>query len=235
MASGPSLALGSFREALRRVLLLLRLEREYKEPVAASELPLVEGLRGAAIVLMLAAFEAFLRDVFEERVDQLAVPPRPIRFADLPERMKTTCVYGLLDASMKGAPGQPKKRKSERLVDIKAAAQRVVNEEIAGSAFATTGGNANSETVKILFKRVARPDLFDGIKSRFEQHWRSPVPRQFLAQKLDWIVAARHEVAHGAALPQWSRDDLGDAVRFVRVLARVLDDDLRIHLNRIRR
>ena len=235
MASGPSAALQAFRKALERVLQLLRLERQYREPVVAAKLPLVEGLRSGAIVLMIAAFEAFLREVFEERVDQLARPPRPIRFASLPDRMKTRSVYGLLEASMKGKPGHSSKTRINRLPEIQAAAKHVVDQDIVGSAFAMTGGNATSETVKTLFKQVDRPDLFNSIKSRFERHWSQPVASQFLQAKLDWIVEARHEVAHGASLPSWSRDDLSEAVRFIRVLARVLDDDLRIHLNSVGR
>lgn len=234
MASGPSHALRSFREAYRRIVLLTRHEREYKEPVASAELPLVEGIRSAAIVLMVAAFEAFLRDVFEERVDELSDPPRAIGFADLPDRMKTVCVYQSLDTSMREGPGRPERR-IDRLADIRDVAQRVVQQKIIGSAFAITGGNPKSGTVKTLFKQVNRPDLFASIKLRFESYWGQSVVDRFIAAKLDWIVDSRHEVAHGAGLPDWSRDDLAEAVRFIRVLARVLDDDLRIHLNGIRR
>ncbi len=232
MASGPSNALQSFRDALKRVVLLLRLERQYKQPVPASELPLVEGIRGGAIVLMIAAFEAFLREVFRERVDQLSDPPRPVEFAALPDRMKVESVYGLLDSSMRGVRSS---RKIDRLHSIRKAARHIVNDEIVGDAFSITGSKANAATVNELFKRVDRNDLFNSIKPRFEQYWREPVAADFLRKKLDWVVEARNEVAHGASLPTWSRDDLKEAERFVRVFARVLDDDLRIHLNGVGR
>ena len=235
MASGPSTAYVSFRAALRQAESLMRLERTFADPPRPTDQDAVDGLRGGAVVLMVAAFEAFLRDVFAERIDDLTQSRSQPSFSKFPEKMRIAAVFNLLDNVVRGVPGQRSMSRLDRLPDIQIAAGHISAGRLIGAAFAVTGGNANSEIVTKLFTQVDRQKVLVGAKPRFETLWRNSVPRRFLPDKLDWIVLARNEVAHGASALSWSRADLREAERFLRILAKTLDDDLRIYLNRVGR
>ena len=232
MASGPSTAYLSFRKALMQASSLMQLEKRMQDPPPPHEQSIQEGLRGGAVVLMVAAFEAFLRDVFEERIDALSSRRRPVTFPKLPVKMRVAAVFNPLERAIRGLPGQPSER-VERIRDVQAAAKHVAGNALPGWAFAVTGGNADPATVKRLFDEVGRQKVLERALPRFEKLWRAPVPRTFLRDKLAAIVRARHEVAHGANVLGWSRQDLMEAERFLRLFAKTLDDDLRIHLNRV--
>lgn len=235
MASGASAAYRDFRETMRQAGALIRMERTLGDPPDPSEQPLVEGLRGGAVVLMVAAFEAFLRDLLEERVNTLESEGR-YAFNALPKKMQVAAVFNLLNTAMKGVPSRPAKpQKFDRLPEVVSAAQHVAHSTLVGSAFGVTGGSATSDTVKRMFEQVDRRRVLEQARPRFVRLWGSPVPRTFLRDKLDWIVEARNQVAHGASVLSWSRDDLKEAERFLRLLAKTLDDDLRIYLNKISR
>lgn len=235
MASGPSTALRTFRQALDQANALMRVERSmFHDPPRPHEQSAVNGLRAGALVLMVAAFEAFLRDLFEERVDEFANSKKAIRFQDLPEKMRIAAVYNTLRHAMDGVPGSPSRKQLDRIPDIVAAAQNVASNRLLGSSFSVTWGNPNPDRVKALFADVGRTAVFDEVRERFEKKWGAPVSRNFLSDYLKDIVDTRHKVAHGVSALGWSREDLRRAQRFLRHLASTLDDDLRMHLNKYR-
>jgi hypothetical protein len=236
VASSPSRAYVEFRAALRQADALLRYERTLSDPPPSDAQALAEGLRGGAIVLMVAAFEGFLRDVFEERLDALGRAVDADSFERLPDRLQVAAVYNLLEQTMHGAPGKPvADQRKDRLADIRAAAAAVADKCLLGSAFSSTASNPSAATVKRMFKQIDCNDVFRSVHWRFVQYWRSPQARAFPARQLDHLVNARHQVAHGENVLAWSRDDLRAAERLVRILARSLDDELRVHVNKIRR
>lgn len=234
--SNPSSSYESFRDSLKQPEALRKLETTLNDPPDPTEVSLAEGLRGGVIVLLVAAFEGYLRDVFEERIDGLSAHIDATRFERLPDALRTASVFNLLDESMKGAPGKkvPEKRK-DRIPNIRTAAAAVSASHLRGSAFSSTFSNPSSDTVKSMFKQVGRPDIFGGVQSRFERYWGKPVAGTFIRARLDHYVSSRHEVAHGANVLAWSRQDLREAERFFRHLAHAIDDELRVHLNKVRR
>ena len=236
MASGHSMAYVSFRRALQQATALINIERSLPDPPTGSQVPLAEGLRGGSLVLMVASFEGYLRDVFEERLDGLGVGLTQRTFDLLPDRVQTTSVFNLLTEAMHGAPGKsvPHER-IHRLSGVRDAALSVSGRRLHGRAFSSTGSNPNSFTVKNLFKQVDYSDVFATTHSRFVGHWGSPVPHDYAQRKLDYVVGARHEIAHGANVLSRSRADLKEAERLMRILSLTLDDALRIHINRLSR
>lgn len=230
---GKSNAYVSFRVALKQAESLLKSERRIPEPTPADQVDLVQALRGGAIVLMVASFEAFLRDVFEERLDTFGQRLPHGTFATLPERIRVAGVYNLLNRAMNGDKGD-KRKPVERLADIHGATATVTMKSLVGKAFNDTGSNPNPGTVRELFRQVDYTDAFVRSRNRFNRLWGKPVQHDFAQKKLDSVVSARHTVAHGANALAWSRDDLAEALRFIRILAQTLDEELRIHLNRVR-
>lgn len=226
----------SFRLALGAADALLRHERTLADPPHAAQQDLAVGLRSGALVLMVGAFESFLRDAFEERLDELGTRVPAAKFDLLPGRLRTTAVFTLLDESMRGAPGKPvADERVDRIPDIRKAAASVATGQVLGKAFSTTGSNPSAATVKEMFKRVDCTPVFERVHPRLQRLWGQPLAKKYAEQQLDFIVNARHEVAHGASPLTWSRGDLRSAERLVRLLAQALDDELRVHLNQVRR
>ena len=108
---------------------------------------------------MVGAFEAFLRDLFRERIDGVARMAR-YKFDDLPLAAQKTHAYGTLEPAMKGSPGEPKKKQIHRVPGIQQAAKLVANGLLSGEAFANTRSNPNPGNVKAMFNDVGYEDLF---------------------------------------------------------------------------
>jgi hypothetical protein len=62
-----------FQSSLRRAARLRTLEvQRYKDPPPPRQIIAVEALRGGAVVLMVAAFERYLKNAFEEYAEAIA-------------------------------------------------------------------------------------------------------------------------------------------------------------------
>lgn len=69
-------ALEQFKESLQMAEELMKLEKaNYKNPPRMEEQNVVEGLRGGAIVLMVAAWESFVKQLIEEELSPLGTHP----------------------------------------------------------------------------------------------------------------------------------------------------------------
>ena len=95
-------ALNQFKESLKLATALKKLERKYPNNPRVVEQPFVKGLRGGASVLMVAAFEFFLRRLFEESISELNTIPVSIDFQKLPDQLKITSVFNGLNKALKG-------------------------------------------------------------------------------------------------------------------------------------
>jgi len=100
-------------------------------------------------------------------------------------------------------------------------------------AFSDTGGNANPHNVKEMFACLGVTDIFGQIKKRFDSCWRKPTAATFIPDKLDEIVNRRHIVAHTADALKITRSDLNESLKFLKILARLLDIELRKHVDGI--
>jgi hypothetical protein len=229
-----SIALSEFKASLRMAEELMRLERtSCRNPPRATEVKTAEGLRGGAAVLMVAAFEYFLRACTQEHLAPLTVQPLQVEFGKLPEPMRVHSVYTTLEHAMKGAPYTQTKERKDRLSDIDAASRLILSGTVNPVAFSATGGNPGPETVKAMWKVLGMPDVLTKLKSGFESKWRKPVSQTFIADKLTEIVNRRHVVAHTANALNIGRTDLKEGVRFLRTLAELLDRELSNHVKAI--
>jgi len=225
-----------FKESLVMVEELLRIEREScHNPPRLEEQKMAQGLRGGAVVLMVASFENFLKQVFEEHLSTLTVHP-PIPFDRLPEKMRITCMELTLEYAMKGPPFQPRPPISQRLVDIDKACRMLVYQGVNPSVFSDTHSNPNSKTVRSMFSNVGIERIFDIIKARFESEWQPRgVAHTYIPDKLDEIVNRRHIVAHRADVLNVTRSDLNESLKFLKVLAKMLDLELERHVTVIKK
>ena len=107
--------------------------------------------------------------------------------------------------------------------------------------FIDTQSNPNAKTVESMFSKVGKDEIFNIIRINFGNRWLINTPvsydpsARYIMDKLNEILDRRHRVAHTATVLNIARTDLDEAVRFLRILARVLDLELNKHIRDIKR
>ncbi|HEX8472602.1 MAG TPA: HEPN domain-containing protein [Pyrinomonadaceae bacterium] len=221
-----SSALKEFTDSLSIAEELLKIERGYSNPPKSHEQKAVQGLRGGVSVLVVASFERFLKECIEEQLTTLTTHPA-ISLNNLPDELKVCSTFNTLERAMKGQRFQKAPPKKDRLTDVEAACRRVISNVVNPDSFSAVGANPNSDRVGEMMKNLAIRDVFTVLHSRFERKWRKPVAHTFIRDKLDEIVNRRHRVAHTALALGISRGQLKESVRFLKILAELLDDEVR--------
>lgn len=229
----PSTALTNFVTTDYAVQGLLTIEARYKDPPTVPNRPKVEGLRGGAAVLMVAAFENYLREAVSEFLDQINSSTPSCDFSKLPSTLQKASIVSGLEIAMRGRPGAKKRTDSQRIADIRTIATRIVNDQINSSEVANTRSNPNSELVQNMFRSVGVRNVFSKAKASFDTLWGVPTAATFIRDNLDAIVQRRHIVAHTASALSISRVDLAEGRRFVSILTPVLDDLLEKTIARV--
>jgi len=229
----PQQALANFRSADGAVSAILDIETQYPDPPPPEHRAAVEGLRGGAAVLTVAAFENYLREAISLALDNVNSSNPPCEFQKLPATLQTTSIYATLELAMQGRYETTRRKRHERILDIQAAAQRVQSGRLDGAAIANTGGNPNSELVKSLFKSIGVPNVLANVKRAFDAKWGGVTAQTFIPDTLDSVVRRRHVVAHTASALAITRIDLADGRRFVVCLSEVLDAALDRHISRV--
>lgn len=227
-----STALAEFRASLRLAEELMRVERSYRNPPPLSDRKVVEALRGASAVLMVGAFELFLKSAVEEHLAKITALDPPPSLDALPDNIRVHSVYSTLELAMKGPPYGMRPEKKDRLPAITLAAQMVVSKTLNPKVFSATGGNPGPETVREICKQAGLPGVFEVVRPMFERKWGRVEARTFVPDKLEEIVNRRHAVAHTAQALNIDRAVLRESVRFLKALATVLDLSLAVHVRR---
>lgn len=212
---------------------MLVLESGYLDPPAPADRPIVEGLRGGAAVLMVAAFEQYLKAGIAEGVDSINAANPPCQFAKFPAAFKVNAVFSALEFATSGRRTGRDSTKQQRLPDVLTTVRRLHVREVDGEALGQTNGNPNSERVVALFKAIGYERLWTRIKPSFDKAWGAPTAVTFVPDTLNAIVARRHVVAHTASALAIARSDLAAGQRFLEVLVSVLDPLLDRHVQRL--
>jgi len=222
-----------FKEALEMAEELLKLEQQYRNPPRQNEQKAVRGLRGAAAVLMVAAFENFLRESMEEHLSKLSQNNLKLQFQKLPDKFRISSVYNSLDRAMKGPPFQEAPPKIDRLADIERICKVIISGQVDPSVFIDTGGNPSPKNIKVLYSNIALENIFSRVRPKFDRKWGKPEAFSFVEDKLQEVVNRRHVVAHTADALKITRGNLREALRFLEILAHVLDMELEDHIKHL--
>lgn len=226
-------ARSDFLASSATVAALLEIERGYQDPPPQSDQAAVEGLRGGAVVIVVAALESYLKESIAEVLDRINNANPPCDFAKLPIDIQTRAVYTGLYAAMKPKPWDPIQDHQLRLPGVLLAVQRINKREIMSSEIADTAGNPNSAQVKSIFKIVGLPAVFSNVKPGFDAMWGTPTATTFIQNMLDTVVRMRHTVAHTASIRSISRTDIANWHRFLNTFVTVIDAALERHIARI--
>ena len=226
-------ALEKFKESLELAISLKRIERDKFASKKQPNQPFIMGLRGGASVLMVAAFEFYLKRLFEENIARLNTSPPSIDLQKLPDKLKVKIVFDGLENPMKGPKYGLSSTKVDRINDVLAACRHLIGEHINPATFTDTNSNPNSDTVKNKFKDIGISDIFTLVKSDFEIKWGGAVAVTFIEDKLNEIVNVRHVVAHTADTLNITKASQNEALKFLRVLAELLDREIDKHIKNL--
>ncbi|MCW3493888.1 HEPN domain-containing protein [Microbacterium sp. SSM24] len=224
-----------YRQSSAMVASLMTLESSYQDPPPIVDRSTVEGLRGGAVVLMVGAFEHYLKQSTSELLDSLNRATPPVVFSKLPLDLQAQAVYTGLESAMKAKSWDPIKDRTARLPGVIAAAAAVHSGVLLSADIANTAGNPNPEQLRSIYKVLGYPGVFAKIKSAFDREWGGPTASTFIEDTLDTVVSRRHAVAHTASILNISRTDLNQWHGFLNALVTVLDDTLTRHVKRIAR
>ncbi len=209
---------------------LLKIESSYSNPPRVHEVKAVRGLRAAGAVLVVAAFENFLREDMEEHLSELSNLHLKLQFHKLPDKIRVSSVFNSLDRAMRGPAYQEAPPKVDRIADIEKVCKKIIAETIDPRVFSDTGGNPNPKNIKAMFSNIALDNIFVRVRPKFDRKWPKPEAHTFVEDKLSEIVNRRHVVAHTADALKITRSSLKESIKFLTVLAFVLDTELRDHV-----
>ncbi len=224
-------SLEEFMKALEMVKALLSLERNVcRNPPRKEERPEANGLRGGAAVLMVAIFERFLSDAFEEHLDPLRTASLGVDLSQLPEELQVCNVFENLDLAIRGRPHRRVPKKVDSISEINRVCRLLGADVVIPDAFSETGYSPNPKTVRSMFKNVGIKTVFQNIRLNFNRQWGMPIAHEFIPDKLTEIVQRRHRVAHSGIALDITRTQLRESVKFLMILARLLDAELSNHI-----
>lgn len=206
---------------------LLTIEAAFSDPAPPEQRKAAEGLRGGASVLMVAAFENYLKELVEEYLDELTHLPLKFKEGNVPKEMLLSSVEYLVKDNMRKKADV----KVQAYIDM---AKIIVAGVIYPASFTeAVRSNPNSEKLKELFKRLGIKKFFETIKADFDVLWGSPTSDTFISDYLDGILQRRHKVAHTANALNISRVDLQESLRFLKLLGTLCDAYIAEHVEKI--
>ncbi len=217
----PSQAYNDFLDALRLPDALMNLESLYPDPPTPQDQHIVEGLRGGATVLMVAAFENYLKELVEEHLSEMTTEPLRFQVQNVPNKTRRINIEQRLEYIRK------RKKADDRVAEYLNAAQLISSGVMMTDSFTVVArSNPNSERVKELYNSLGVADFFSTAKADFDQEWGSATANTFVQDKLDEIVSSRHSVAHSANVLNISRLALQEWLHFLAVLGAICDQVL---------
>ncbi|GLQ52783.1 MAE_28990/MAE_18760 family HEPN-like nuclease [Devosia nitrariae] len=213
-------ALANLRTDLKRSERLLKIERStFPDPPKTTYQRIgVEGLRGGAVVLMAATFEAYLKDVFLEVVQELENRRGTSKKVTLSSEFILAHDFDGLEAVMRDKQGN----KSTRHSDLRRVARAIARGELVGDGFARTEANPRPEVVSKMLKRFGVNEPFKELATKAAAAGLTH-SETYLRTKLDEILDRRNEVAHQGVSLNVTRLQLAEYVSFISDLCTVID------------
>ena len=227
------IAFEKFKESIELAISLRKIETEKYARNRQVDQPFKMGVRGGSAVLMVASFEFYIRRLFEENITRLNTSPPTIDLQKLPDNLKVKIVFDGLNSPMKGPKYGLTTQKVDRIDSVLTACKHLIGEHINPATFSDSNSNPNGDTVKTKFKEVGLPDIFNTIKSDFETKWGNAVAMTFIEDKLNEIVNVRHVVAHTADTLNITKASQKEAIKFIKILAELLDKELDKHIKHL--
>ena len=221
-----SIAYKEFLQSLEIAKALIQLDT-YKVPPKQKHKKYVYGLRGGSAILIVASFEEFLNRLPDIHLDVIKRHTNNIDFSKLPDKLIITNVDRTLKQSSL-------KKDVRKLADAKNACRSIINDEINTAVFKLQGFNPTPRRIINLFNVIGVNKIFEHITKRFQRGWQKRINTNLIKGKLSEIINRRNNVAHKTSLAsQITKNDLNEAINFLRILARQLDITYKKQINNI--
>jgi hypothetical protein len=198
---------------------------QFKDPPPLQDQIAVEGLRGGAVVLMVASFERYLKDALEEYVDVIAQRARVTSHGRLSPDFVELNDFNYISWIVRYS----RLSRSQQIQELRRVAKLISTESFVPEAFSQTRANPGPNTVKLLFREFGIFNAFQIIEQNFGHHFQNPFSAGFVEQTLSAIVNIRNQVAHGGFSLSIARADLRGWLNFFNALGRATDNSLRNH------
>lgn len=197
------------------------------EIISPSEWDITNGVRGGALMLLVGAFEKYIKDSIKESIQKIKIAEPKILLRNLPKEMQIQNMYNTLNIAINGKSFEKvKKNNVDRFPIIIEAGKIVYKMEINSEAFTDLGSNPNSGKINTMYKHLGLMDIFSVIKDEFSDQY-DLVPEknvsEFIRDKLDGIVIKRHRIAHTANANDITTEDILGYSKFLRTLISSLD------------
>lgn len=226
-----SISSDSLREGLKSVDALIALESNYSDPPETNDIDTVHALRGATIVLLVAAFENYLKLRIQEAVRFInthIMDDRLYDFELLPDKIRVNHYFLATEYALRGS-GYDGKTRADRVEDIKSAAMYIHSNRLDYLAFSQTKGNPSSEVLSGLLNNLSILDCFRLLKPIYETFSGVQIAETYLNDKLNSLIKSRNRIAHTASSSHVARQDIFDFRNFIEYLSRSIDEILSNH------
>ena len=177
--------------------------------------------------MIVASFNEFLNILPDIHLDVIKRHANNIDFSKLPDKFIITNVSRtLLELS--------KNKDIGKIPDLKRTCRSIINDEINPAVFKLQGSNPKPGFIKNLFNVIGVEKIFEYITKRFQRRWQKNISANLIEGKLSEIIDRRNNVAHNTSLAsQITKNDLNEAINFLRILARLLDITYKNRINNI--
>lgn len=223
--NGYSTAFRDFEQNLSRSRTLRALERGFLDPPKPEEQAAVEALRGACVVLAVATFEAYLKDVMSEHVDAIGIAARSTRHPNLSADFVRQNDLAGLTALIRDS----RLDKQQKLAELRRLATLITQSGFIPESFSQTRANPGPSVVKDLCNAFGVKDPFNKIQAAYVTHAKQQIAMGFVEQTLRSVIDRRNEVAHEGVALSISREDISAWLTFMHLLAKAIDNVLRDH------
>jgi len=238
----PAVKLRQRLDGVRRILALdVRMDDPHSGLTKPRKRTLVNELRASCLILPVAYFEEFLRDLVTHFATRLCSGRRRVPWSSLPQGLRRALLYGSgttlakLHLVMNRQPSE-----AEMLTIYSRLASPLTSEtlyQIPPEVLCNAQPNPGSESLAETMGRLGVTKVFPKVAQVLPTH--GPAYHQYsegkaIRTKLDDIVHARHRVAHGGGVGNKSRTDIGEQIDFLERLAAALQQISLDHLRSLR-
>lgn len=207
---------------------------------AGIDLGIIETASGSTIVLLVARFEQFLKDIGLKALDRFALATPPVRRTDLDTKIQLTILSRNVNAALQKSRHGTARAETQRLADLQSVASNILKDEIWGGHAIETHSNPGTETVRELLSLLSISNPWVKLEEKFRGGWsatRLANPKlkaiPSAAAELTNIIGWRNIVAHTNSIPAGLRaTELDDSQAFLLDLARAIDSVVSSHVAR---
>lgn len=227
-----SQALIDFKKNLKISISLLNREKRFQDPPLTKNRIIVQGLRGGAAILMVAVFENYLKELLDETLQKFTLHPKKFNPLKIPEIMIYSNIKGTLEISTKNFGDNS--QRSDKIQKMKSGADLISKELINPDVFKEyVKSNPNAKKIDDLFKNLGIGNVFIQIKNDFDNKWGCVTHQTYIQDTLNTILDRRHRVAHTGDALNITRLELNESIRFLEILAHLLDEQVILHVKKI--